>query len=323
MKFEELCNTLTKRGYDWHRERIITHTRQNVQHIRHSIREIEPDAKPVLVVSAGPSLYKQNILPRLRGRFSGTIIATDGAYVQCLKAGVIPDYVLTLDPHPTRMVRWFGDPDIERNMEGDDYFERQDLDVAFRENALATNAQNIALVNHWAAKTRFVVATTTPPAVVARLQAIEAACFWFVPLVDAPQNETSLTRNMVRLTDLPAMNTGGTVGTAAWVFAHSILKSPLIGVVGMDMGYAMDTPFKETQSYNMLKDYPNLHEMYPHYTGPWGEAYTDPTYFWYRSNFLDLLKANKARIVNASEAGLLFGDDILCTTLDQWLAYSS
>ena len=317
MKFEELCNTLTKRGYDWHRERIVANSLANAKHVVKTIRDIPADPKPVLVISAGPSLYKQNILKRIYNRFTGTIVATDGAYIQCLKAGILPDYVLTLDPHPTRMVRWFGDPDYVRNSAGDDYFDRQDLDIAFRENSAKENAENIETVDRH--KAPLVICTTAPENVVARTAQFDR--FWFAPLVDSTARP-GLTRRLVQATNCPAMNTGGTVGTASWVFAHTVLKSPLIGVVGMDMGYAMDTPFTETQSYNMLKDYPNLHEMYPHYTGPWGEAYTDPTYWFYRDNFLDLLKANKARIVNASEGGLLFGDGILCTTLDQWLAYS-
>src|SRR3990167_8380213 len=107
MKFEELCNTLTRRGFEWHRERIIDNTKHNAEHIRRTTREIEPNSKPVLVISAGPSLYKQNILKRIHGKFNGTIVATDGAYIQCLRAGIAPEYVLTLDPPPTRMVRWF------------------------------------------------------------------------------------------------------------------------------------------------------------------------------------------------------------------------
>ena len=322
MKFEELVNTLTKRGYDWHRERIVENTEFNAPYVALTIRDIAPDPNPVMIVSAGPSLYRQNILKRTHGRFNGTLVATDGAYIQCLRAGIAPEYVLTLDPHPTRMVRWFGDPDMERNSEGDDYFQRQDLDVEFRNNAVRVNEENIRLVNQFAKHTRFVVATTAPANVVSRLRSAGIDPYWFVPLVDRPK-AGSITQNMVAHAKAPALNTGGTVGTAAWIFAHAILKSPLIGMVGVDYGYYMDTPFTQTQSWNMLKDMPNLHEFYPHYTGPWGEAYTDPTYWWYRRNFLDLLKANKAHVVNASEAGLLFGDGIGCMNLEQWLAYSS
>ena len=318
MKFGELVNEITKRGYEWHRERIVENTRLNAPYIKKSVRDISPDPSPVLIVSAGPSLYRENVLKRIYGQFKGTIIATDGAYVQCLRAGIVPNYVVTLDPHPTRMVRWFGDPEYERNSDGDDYFNRQDLDIAFRENAAEENAKNIALVDRY--KVPLVIGTTAPQNVVARTADFDR--YWFAPLVDSPSKD-GLTREMVRLSGVPAMNTGGTVGTAAWVFAHAYLKAPYIGVVGMDFGYYMDTPFDKTQSYHMLKDYQNISEFYPHYTGPWGETYTDPSYWWYRENFLDLLKANRARIINASGAGLLFGEGVGCMELEQWLAFCS
>lgn len=321
MKFAELVNEITSIGFDWHRDTIIANTLANAPRIERTIREIEPDPRPCLIISAGPSLYKQNILKRLWGKFLGNIVATDGAYIQCLKAGIVPDYVITLDPHPTRMVRWFGDPDFSKKSDGDDYFERQDLDINFRENAAKANDQNIEFVNGNAYASKFIVATTAPENVVERLFAAGAVPYWFTPLVDKP-TEGSLTRQMVDASGCPALNTGGTVGTAAWVFAHSILRSQNIACVGMDFGYSMATPFKETQSYNMLKDYENMSEFYPHFTGYWGEAYTDPTYWWYRENFLDLLKANKARVINCSGAGLLFGPHVGCMELEQWLTYT-
>lgn len=321
MKFAELVNEISGIGLQWHRDTILRNTTENSEGIEKTIREIEPDARAALIVSAGPSLYRQNILKRIWGRFLGNVIATDGAYIQCLKAGIVPDYVITLDPHPTRMVRWFGDPDFAKNSEGDDYFERQDLDIAFRENAARANEQNIELVNEHAFRSKFIVCTTAPRNVVERLNAAGVVPYWFAPLVD--NGPESLTKQMTEISGCPAINTGGTVGTAAWVFAHSILRSGQIAVVGMDFGYAMDTPFEQTQSYNMLKQYENIAEFYPHFSGYWGEAYTDPTYWWYRENFLDLLNANKARVINCSGEGLLFGPHVGCMDLEQWLAFSS
>jgi hypothetical protein len=91
----------------------------------------------------------------------------------------------------------------------------------------------------------------------------------------------------------------------------------------MDFGYAMDTPFAETQSWNMMNGYPNISEFYPHFTGFWGESYTDVTYWFYRDAMLDLLKAGNGRIINCSGEGLLFGERVGCMELEQWLAYCS
>jgi hypothetical protein len=312
MTFDEQVAAITQTGLEWHRETLLRNSFRNAAHITRTIRDIAPNTAPALVVSAGPSLYRERILSRI-GTFHGTIIATDGAYIQCLKAGITPDWVITLDPHPTRMVRWFGDPDFAENMKGDDYFARQDLDVAFRNSAADANAENIRLVdNH---KTSLVIATTSPENVVARTQAFNR--HWFVPLVDSPRIKGTLTRIMCAATGCPALNTGGTVGTAAWSFAHQVLKSPNIACVGMDFGYYKDTTLDKTQSWHMLG---GDKAMYPTEQGHWGEAFTDPTYFWYRENFRDLLKAADARVTNCSGAGLFYGERVDCMDLETWLS---
>lgn len=314
-RFDELLSHIPQIGLDHHREEILENSRCNAQFVERTIRDIAPTDKPCLVISAGPSLYRKQILRRIGDSFSdGIIIATDGAYIQCLKAGITPDWVVTIDPHPTRIVRWFGDPDYERNSEGDDYFKRQDLDVNFRANDARENAKNIESVD--AAKAKLVICSTAPANVVARTAHFER--FWFAPLVDSPDEE-GITKTICAESGLPALNTGGTVGTAAWAFARTCLQSREIAVVGMDFGYYPDTPLSNTQEWNMLKYHSDVRDFYPYHEGHWGAAYTSPTYWWYRQNFLDLLKAADARVTNCSEGGLLFGERVDCMDLDEWL----
>ena len=315
MTFDETVASITEVGREWHRETILRNSLRNADHVVQTIRDIASDPRPCIVISAGPSLYREGILGRIAGcKIRPLLVATDGAYIQALKAGITPDWVITLDPHPTRMVRWFGDPDFEENSRNDDYFTRQDLDVTFREKALEENESNIRQVD--ANPTRLAICATSPANVVARTAAFDR--YWFAPLVDAPV-KGGLTRIMCAATGCPALNTGGTVGTAAWAFAHQILKSPDIATVGMDFGYPLDTPLEKTQSWHMLGGDP---AMYPRRAGAWGEAYTDPTYAWYLQNFLDLLDAADAYITNCSGAGLLTGKRVMCTDLESWLAYS-
>lgn len=327
--FNKLLDEITAIGLDWHSETLIENSKRNKPFIEKSIKDIaSPErkkAESAIVISAGPSLYKNNILARIKASgYQGSIIAIDGSYVRCLKAGLIPDYVLTLDPHPTRIVRWFGDPDFERNLKGDDYFSRQDLDIAFRNNSNEENRRNIELVNRHGQGQKLIICSSTPGNVVERTRAVGFDCYWWAPLVDNPKHPESLTRAIVKATQLPAMNTGGTVGTAAWVFALTALKIPRIAVVGMDLGYyKADTGYQLTQTYAPLRDKvgeANLADFFPEFAYPGTDEvfYTDPTYYWYRRNILDLISASKSTLYNCTGGGTLFGDGVVCVGIDEF-----
>ena len=144
--------------------------------------------------------------------------------------------------------------------------------------------------------------------------------YWFAPLVDNPHTKGSLTRELVQISGCPALNTGGTVGTAAIMFAHAVLGASRIAVVGMDLGYHKDLPLERTQTWNMLKDKPNPAQYYPRVTHPaYGECYTDPMYFWYRQNLLRLIKSAGITLYNCSGHGALSGPHVECISLDAYL----
>lgn len=327
--FERLVDEIARIGYRWYGGTILENSKCNRQHIDKTIRELAPvsgkKADSAIIISAGPSLYKNNIINRIKNSgYEGSIIAIDGSYVRCLKEGLKPDYILTLDPHPTRIVRWFGDPEFEKNSEGDDYFRRQDLDIAFRNNSIEENRKNIVLVNTHSKGAKLIICSTAPKNVVARVREAGFDTYWWAPLVDDPSKQDSLTRAIVKETTLPAMNTGGTVGTAAWVFASAVLKIPRVAVVGMDLGYCKaDTPYELTQTYYSLRDTvgaDHIHEYFPEYTYPLtGERYyTDPTYYWYRGNMLDLISASGTALYNCTGGGILFGGGVICLEVEDF-----
>ena len=326
-EFQKLLGEIPSIGLQWHADAIVENSKWNRQFISKSIKDVpKPQgdkAASAIVISAGPSLYKNNILARIKeSGYRGSIIAIDGSYVRCIKAGLKPDYVLTLDPHPTRIVRWFGDPDFEQNLQGDDYFSRQDLDIAFRTNSIEENRRNIALVDRHGKGAKLIICSAAPRNVVERTRSVAFDAYWWAPLVDNPEQPDSLTRAMVRETGLPAMNTGGTVGTAAWVFALTVLKIPKIAVVGMDLGYyKADTTHFQTQTYYSLKKRvgeENIHEYFPEFTFPGtGEVfYTDPTYYWYKSNILDLIAASGTTVFNCTGGGTLIGPGVECVEVE-------
>ena len=331
--FTTLVEQITSIGLEWHGTQILENSIRNKQYIEKTMRDLpapEGDkAKSAIVISAGPSVHKNDILARIKATgYRGSIVAIDGSFVRCIKAGIVPDYVLTLDPHETRMVRWFGDPEFEKNLAGDDYFSRQDLDIAFRDNSIEENRRNIELVNRHGKGRKLIICSTSPANLVDRVRAVGFDNYWWAPLVDNPDTPGSLTRAIVRETKLPAMNTGGTVGTAAWIFAHSVLKIPKVGVVGMDLGYyKADTTYHQTQTYFRIEERvgaAELKDFFPEFTYPGKEEvfYTDPTYYWYRENLLDLVRASKAKLYNCTGGGALFGPGVECLEVEDFVHLS-
>lgn len=311
-RFDDLQSRIAQIGLEHHGKTILANARRNAVHIIKTIRDVAPDTRPALVISAGPSLHKCGILARLSG-FRGTIVASDGAYIQCLKAAIRPDWVVTIDPHPTRIVNWFGDTNYKENSSDLEYFQRQaDFDPRFRAAGAAENAENIKAVDE--AASPIVICASAPQNVVERTAAFDR--YFFTPLVDRPV-VGSLTRQLVEVTKAPALNTGGTVGTAAYVFARHVLKSGNVAVVGFDFGYPEGTPLESTQEHDLLKDEPNIEEFYPARSGFWGNGFTSPTYEFYLRNFLDLTEGE--RIINCSGGGFLQGPNVTCMEIEEWM----
>src|SRR5437867_3917715 len=66
-----------------------------------------------IVIGAGPSLHRRRSLERLAATgYSGAVVAVDGALGVCLRQGIVPLLIVTVDPHPERVVRWFGDAGV-------------------------------------------------------------------------------------------------------------------------------------------------------------------------------------------------------------------
>jgi len=328
--FSKLVSDIQGIGRARHESKILEYAHYNLAHNEKSTRHLPslPDHKKqaAILISAGPSVHRLGQMEQIKKScFRGTIICVDGSLIKCLKNGIIPDFVLTLDPHPSRVVRWFGDPNFEEHTKHDDYFNRQDLDVDFRKNSLHQNNENIRLINEYAPNIKLCIASSAPPTVTDRVKEAGFDMYWWNPLVDNPQEPESLTRQLYQINKLPCFNTGGNVGTAAWVFANSILKIKNTAVIGVDLGYYSDTPMEMTQTYYELHDYvktpEELKTLFPEFVFPLTQEkfYTDPTYYWYRKNFLDLLQTSGERAINCTEAGTFFGENVTLLKLKDFL----
>jgi hypothetical protein len=306
----------------------LANARENRPRIRRSVLELgqaplgEGDA--AIVVAAGPSLGRRRSLQRLcEGGFRGTIVAVDGALGACLRQGVVPHVVVSVDPHPERIVRWFGDPALAAPP-ADDYFRRQDMDPAHGDDEVAANRELVALVDRYGPRLRVAVATSAAPAVVERCAAAGMALSWWNPMDDDYDRPDSLSRRLHRDNGLPCLNGGGNVGTAAWVLTHAVLGKRRVALVGMDFGDAPGTPYARTQYYPELRELlgDRCPEAFVHVENPhWGETwFCDPAYDWFREVFLEMVREAPGRTFNCTEGGTLFGPGLTTAGLEAFLA---
>ena len=310
----------------------LDNARENLPFSKQSILELKDRIEPgkrdsAVVIAAGPSLHRNDVARKLKdSNFSGTLIATESAMSYCLRNGLVPDIIITLDPHHKRIVRFFGDPDLTMaDLEADDYFRRQDLDPEFRENEIKRNKDLLDLVNKHGSRIKAVVATCASRSVVRRCVESGMPLFWWNPFYDDYDIPGSVTKQVHELNQLPCLNAGGNVGTACWVIAHSILQIEEVALVGMDLSYYADTDYLQTQYYYELLELvgkEQIEDVFIHIENPFLKRtwYTDPTYYWYREVFLEMAEEAPCRTYNCTEGGILFGEGIDFIPLQEFLA---
>ena len=103
-----------------------------------------------MIVSGGPSLRIVNHIKLIK-KFEDKliIICSDGSLFYLLENKIIPDLVVSLDPHPTRIIRWFGDKSLnKKKIKKDNYFRSQDIDTKFKRELL-TNKKVLTLTKKY------------------------------------------------------------------------------------------------------------------------------------------------------------------------------
>ncbi|MBI5461117.1 MAG: motility associated factor glycosyltransferase family protein [Gammaproteobacteria bacterium] len=317
------------------RERIqavaLENAARNLAAIRNgnSLRELRKQTlghgDKAIVLAAGPSLKRQQVAKQLKAAaYRGAIIATESSMLYCLRHDIVPDLVITVDPHAKRIVRWFGDTALtQADLDADDYFTRQDMDRSFADE-LRANEEIIALLDRYGKRMRIAVSSSAAPEVVQRATETGMDVYWWNPMYDDPDCDDSITRQLFETNRLPCVNAGGNVGTAAWMMAHAVLGKQQVAVTGMDFGYYAETPYLNTQYYYeavALVGEERLDEIFTHIFNPHMQQwfYTDPAYLWYRECFLQLVADAQCTTYNCTEGGILFGEHIEFAPLQKFL----
>lgn len=269
-----------------------------------------------IIVASGPSIkFKDPAKAIQSSGYKGAIICAESAIRYLLTHGIIPDLMVTVDPHPHRIVRWLGDPDLnEEKLAKDDYFRRQDMDEQFARE-LEVNQKIIDLLGEHGREIRIALSTSSSEVLVNRVLEIGMQIYWWNPMLDDPDTENSVTRELHEINGLPCVNAGGNVGAAAFMMADAVLEKKHVGLVGMDLSYYDDTPYRNTQYYDaMLKvaDEEDLDQFFIRIHNPHIDQwfFTDPAYMWYCESFMEIAQDADCMIYNCTEGGILFGDPI-------------
>ncbi len=281
-------------------------------------------ADSAIVIAAGPSVKRFDPIKQvIAAGYKGAVIATESAINYCLTNGVVPDLIVTLDPHATRIVRWFGDPDLsDQRIGDDDYYRRQDMDPAFADEK-RNNEILLELVNAHGGEMRIALSTSTSAAVVDRVLQTGMEIYWWNPMMDDPDRD-GLSRELQALNGLPCVNAGGNVGSACWMMADAVLNKNRVALTGMDFSYYEGTSYVNTQYYHdavNLVGAENLDDIFMPVHNPHIDTwfYTDPAYMWYRECFLEMVGEAECQTYNCTEGGILFGPDIEFVPLAQFL----
>ncbi|MSO54332.1 MAG: hypothetical protein EXQ90_04300 [Rhodospirillales bacterium] len=282
--------------------------------------------KSAVIIAAGPSMRRRDpARALLDAGYAGAVVTTESALLYCLRAGLVPDLTVSVDPHADRIVRWFGDPNLsEDSLRLDDYFSRQDQDAAFADEMKA-NREILALIDRYGPRLKIALATSASEAVARRVHDAGMDIYWWNPMLDDPDETGSVTAQLEAENGLPSVNAGGNVGAAAWMMASEVLGKVDVALTGVDFSYYDGTPYRNTQYWREAVDLvgeDNLDSIFirifnPH-VGEW--FFTDPAYMWYRECLLAMIADSECQTSNCTEGGILFGNNICFEPLREFLA---
>ena len=245
-----------------------------------------------VVVGAGPSVERHGHLNLLKeSGYGSAIVACDKILVPCLKAGVTPSIVISIDG-------------------------AQAISKFFDDTIIAENGRTKAALN-----------VITHPDTVAK---IPCEKYFFMTSYDDPFEKKSITRIIHFMTRKTIMSSFGCVGGQAVNLAMFLGANPVV-MVGMDYGYPSDTPLEQTsyyQSYRWLaeKSRKKIGDYFTKIRNPdtGEEVMLDLNWSVYRELFLRHMKMlkKKIQVVNCSPTSSLFGENIeflpLKEALEKW-----
>jgi hypothetical protein len=265
--------------------------------------------KSAIVIGRGPSVKKKGHLEMLaKSNFNGAIVCCDGALINTLKAGVTPEkfsnfYVVSIDPYSPAM-KFYDDKIVDRY--GD--------------------------------KIKGIFSTIVKPTTVENARKSGIKIHWLHSLFDYEEGKKSfnqISASMVRAKNhhngLPAIQTGGNVGTSSWFIAWRILKCPTVALIGINHGWNEDDPWEKIISHGsdfvktdvVDRKSDTFEKLFKKVYNPDFNCncIVDPLFQFYSSALKEFIVRSPEWLttINATEGGSIFGDKIIGMPFDSFL----
>lgn len=290
----------------------------------------EPVDRKCVIVGRGPSLYKKKHLEMIRDsriyqEDELVVVACDGILKDCLEAGVVPDYVTTVDGSD-KVIKWY------EGLDPEDLLRRNQSEAEKWWGAGPDCPEGKTYVTP--ARTRAVISSQANPGVAKAIHKAKMPLYWFQPASDRiTEDPRGITLNLTLLTcsekrpnGILVLDCGGQVGTMSWSFSWQVLKHKDVCLVGMDCGYPKDMPYDDTyyweQNLKRIGAF-TLSVTMEFFTNPFTgeEYYMDQVFRGYREAFMDLAirKPQWLRLCNASSGTLFYPPYVESVHLSEWL----
>ena len=253
-----------------------------------------------IVIGRGPSIKKHNHLKLLaESDYQGSIVCCDGKLIDVLNAGITPDrfpkfYVTTIDPYA----------EIKQHYDNE-------------------------IVNVYGSKIKGIFTVLTNPNVTECARQAGIKIHWLHSLFDYNEGEKSfnqISASMIKAKNhkngLPAIQTGGNVGTSSWFISWQILKCATVSLIGINHGWeeddSWDTILSHGKNYeiskNLDKNSPSFKKLFPQIKNPDFDCncILDPLFQFYSAALKEFISRSPSWVqtVNSTEGGSIFGTRI-------------
>ena len=319
---EILENVFERKNYEVYFDDWIKNFRDNLNSIRNgnSAKKLIPKEQysSAIVIGAGPSLKKNKHLEILAdSNFTGAVICCDSVLSKVLEAGITPEkfknfFVISIDTQSHQK----------------EFFEKP-------------------IIKKFSNKIKCILSTTVHSSTHKAIIDSGMEIYWVHTLFDYDKGKTSfnyisgiMSRSNTNEKGFPGIQTGGNVGTSAWVISWNILKCPQVVLIGIDNSYPVENIDGKIDINSVGRVHPILYEhlkgsqsdknnsklterAFPIVHNPDFNCYyiQDPIFLYYSNALNEFIGKTKniVKTINATGGGAIFGEGVISMEFKKFL----